>query len=217
MSNLNKSALMVMTRPCLLFFQNVTQWKFERKFMTQKLILYWSIIYPPSNLTYLLKCFFSFCVCVCVSVWPTDRCNSWTFGIFLELISPWMLERLPRIPVTCRNASENAYKPLSILSRSKDISIADIVLKPTQFMCSWLTTLLRSRYSRARKKVGEPSPAGPLRREFVGRLVRVCFLGLKKNCSCSVIVVSFWTRSRSPSWQCSFKRVSMTRVQKLWG
>lgn len=40
-----------------------------------------------------------------------------------------MLERLPRIPVTCRNASANAYKPLSFLSRRKDISIADIVLK----------------------------------------------------------------------------------------
>ena len=126
-----------------------------------------------------------------------------------------MLERLPRIPVSCRNASANAYKPLSFLSRRKDISIADIVLKAHTIHVQLVDniTLLRSRYSRGQKEVGEPFPPppspGPLRREFVGKLVRVCFLDLKKNCSCSVIVVRFWSRSRSPSWQCSFKSVTV--------
>ena len=125
-----------------------------------------------------------------------------------------MLERLPRIPVTCRNASANAYKPLSFLSRRKDISIADIVLKVhtihVQLVDNNIVKIeILSGTEGGWGALPPPPSPGPLRREFVGKLVRVCFLDLKKNCSCSVIVVRFWSRSRSPSWQCSFKSVTV--------
>ena len=97
---------------------------------------------------------------MCVSVWPIDGCHSWTFGIFRNwsVRQCWSAFHAFRSPAGMHR--QMLSKSLSFLSRRKDISIADIVLKVHTIHVQLVDniTLLRSRYSRGQKEVGEPFP-----------------------------------------------------------
>ena len=139
----------------------------------------------------LVVLFFFFCVCVCV----TNRRAS-----FIEVLNFFGTDQSVKAGAPSRRSG---HLPECV---SKCVQTS-LFLKPTQtyllkilFLsphnscaAGWQHYIVRSRNSRGRKEVGEPfSPALSAQMLFAG------------NCWCSVIVVRFWSRSRSPSsWQCS--------------